>query len=55
MGGSGTPLFEEAKMSSDTVELIDRVLYVFNTHTLYSCLTLGIFIFTILAFIFLQR
>ena len=54
MGGDN-PLFEESKSSGDANDILHRTVVLFNTHPVYSCLALGTFIFTVLAYIFMQR
>ena len=51
MGGD-LPIFEEEKVSSD---VLDRVLRVFNEQPLYAMMSLGLFIYVILMYFFIQR
>jgi hypothetical protein len=54
MGGSD-PLFEEAKMSGDALDMVDRMHTMFITHPVYTCTAIGTFILAILIYVFLQR
>lgn len=54
MGGSD-PFFEEAKVSQDTIDMIDRVYNMFQEHPVYCCATMGTFFLTIMIYVFLQR
>ena len=52
MGGSD-PFFEEAKVSSDANDLIDRVYNMFQEHPVYCCTAMGTFFLTIMIYVFL--
>jgi hypothetical protein len=54
MGGSD-PMFEEAKVSGDALDMIDRMHSMFITHPFYTCIAIGTFILSILIYVFLQR
>jgi hypothetical protein len=55
MGGSGNgfggmPMFEEEKMSNDMIEMVHGM---FSSHPFYTCLTVGIFIYAVLCYVFM--
>jgi hypothetical protein len=55
MGGSD-PFFEEAKVSNDNIgSHINFAHSMFVEHPAYCCLTIGTFMFAILAYAFMQR
>lgn len=54
MGGSD-PLFEEAKVSGDTLDMVERMHNMFITHPIYTCTAIGSFMLAIMIYVFLQR
>ena len=54
MGGTD-PMFEEAKVSGDMLDIVDRMHSMFITHPVYTCAAIGTFILSILIYVFLQR
>jgi hypothetical protein len=58
MGGDSfrqqTPLFEEAKLSGDEIDIFERVFFMFDTHPLHACVSLGLMILSLLLYVFLQ-
>jgi len=54
MGGSD-PLFEEAKVSGDTLDMVDRLHSMFVDHPFYTCIAIGSFILASLIYVFLQQ
>ena len=53
--GGGDPFFEEAKVSGDTLDMIERVYNMFDAHPIYCCAALGTFFLTIMIYVFMQR
>lgn len=54
MGGDN-PMFEEEKLSNDTLDILNIVHRTFQENTLYSCLALGFFIYFVLVYLFMMR